>query len=100
MIYRGTTPKMVFTVPFSTELISKAYITFMQKDRKAFDKELSDCECEGNKIILKLTQDDTLNLVSNIKVNIQIRALLTDGSAVASKIIEENVKDVLKDGEI
>ena len=100
MIYRGTTPKFIFTLPFSSELIGKAYITFLQKDRKAIDKELSDCEVEGNKITIKLTQADTLNLVSNIKVNIQIRALLTDGSVVASKIIEENVKDILKDGEI
>ena len=100
MIYRGTTPKLDFTLPFNTELLDKAYITFFQKDRQAIEKEKSDCEIDTNKLILTLSQADTLKLVSNVPVKIQVRALLTDGSAIASKVIEKKVKDVLKDGEI
>ena len=99
-MYRGTTPKLVFTLPFDTNLIDKAYITFFQKDRQAIEKDLSACEIKESKLILKLSQQDTLKLVSKIPVQIQVRALLTDGSAVASTVIEKNVQDVLKDGEI
>lgn len=99
-MYRGTTPKLVFTLPFDTNLIDKAYITFFQKDRQAIEKEKSDCEIDTNKLILTLSQTDTLKLVSNVPVKIQVRALLTDGSAIASKVIEKHVEDVLRDGEI
>lgn len=100
MIFRGTTPKLVFTLPFNTDLIDKIYITFQQKYRKAIEKDITVCNFEDNKVTLTLTQYDTLTFVSNYPVNIQIRALLKDGSAVASKLIEKRVKDVLKDGEI
>lgn len=100
MIFRGTTPKFTFTLPFDTSLIDKVYITFYQRDRKSIEKEISDCELSYNKLTLKLTQNDTLSLVSNVDVQIQIRALLTDGSAVASKVNYKKVADVLKDGEI
>ena len=100
MIYRGTTPRLDFTLPFNTDLIDKAYITFHQKDRQAIEKVKSDCEIDTNKLILTLTQTDTLKLVSSVPVKIQVRALLIDGSAVASKVIEKSVNDVLKDGEI
>ena len=100
MIYRGTTPKLVFTLPFDTSLIDKIYITFQQKYRKAIEKDKSVCSFENNKVTLKLTQYDTLTFVSNYPLNIQLRVLLQDGSAIASKVIDKQVKDVLKDGAI
>lgn len=100
MIYRGTTPKLVFKVNFNTALVEKIYITFSQKDRKPVDKELSDCELEEGKVIVKLTQKDTLSFVSKFPVKIQIRVKLTDGTATATKTIEKTVVDILKDGEI
>ena len=100
MIYRGTTPKLTFPLPFDINLIDKVYITFFQKDRQAIEKDLTVCEIEENNLVLKLSQQDTLKLVSKTPLQIQIRALLTDGSAIASKVIEKNVQDVLKDGEI
>lgn len=99
-MYRGTTPKLTFTIPFDTSTIAKLYITFFQKERLRVEKELSECEIEGNKISVTLTQEDTLSFVSNAVVQIQIRALFTDGNAQASKIMEMTVKDVLKDGVI
>lgn len=99
-MYRGTTPTLTFTLPYETNLISKCYVSFFQKERIRVEKELANCDCDGNKISVKLTQADTLSFVSNTVVKIQIRALLTDGNAVTSKIMEMTVKDVLKDGEI
>lgn len=99
-MYRGTTPTLTFTLPFETNLISKCYVSFFQKERLRVEKELTNCDCVGKTITVKLTQSDTLSFVSNAVVKIQIRALLSDGNAVASKVMEMNVKDVLKDGEI
>ena len=100
MIYRGTTPKLKFKVKFDTSLLDKAYITFFQKDRYAFEKDITACEVEENSLIVKLSQSDTLKLVSKYPVIIQIRALLNDGTSLASKYMEKEVHDVLKDGEI
>lgn len=99
-MYRGTTPRLIFKVPYETSLIDKLYITFHQKDRKQFEKTKADCTFDGCLIYLRLTQEDTLRLVTNTPLEIQIRALLTDGTAGASKPIKTTVYDVLKDGVI
>ena len=99
-MFRGTTPKLVFTLPFDTSLIDKIYITFQQKYRKAIEKDITTCKVDKNNVTLTPTQHDTLTFVSNYPVSIQLRVLLKDGSAVASKVIERHVKDVLKDGVI
>ena len=50
-------------------------------------------------ITLVLSQTDTLGFISKT-VNIQVRAITTDGTAIASKIITADVGMILKSGEI
>ena len=100
MLYRGTTPTIKFSLNYDTSTLTVAYITFSQKGYIKFEKTLEDCNLGTNYITVKLTQEDTLKLTPNIPVETQVRALLADGTAVASKIIEKDVADVLKDGEI
>lgn len=97
---RGTTPRLEFALPFDTEMIQEAYITFAHKRNVVFEKTLSECTCEGEKIVLKLTQKDTLALMSESVVEIQIRVLTTHGEALASNIMCAAVNRILKDGEI
>lgn len=96
---RGTTPMLVFTLPFDTGLLAEAYVTFAQKDEVVLEKSLSDCVTDGNKMTVKLTQADTLKLKAGF-VDIQIRAKTTSGDALASEIITVSAQKILKDGMI
>ena len=97
---RGTTPTLEFTLPFSTELLAEAYVTLSQNKRVVVDKSLENCERSGNRLSVKLTQADTLLLDSDHKTEIQVRAKLNSGDAVASRIVTVNTERILKDGEI
>lgn len=96
---RGTTPTLEFTLPFDTALLSEAYVTFAQQDKVVLEKSLSDCVTDGNKMTVKLTQADTLKLQVGF-VDIQIRAKMTGGDALASGIITVSAQKILKDGAI
>lgn len=97
---RGTTPTLEFTLPFSTELLAEAYVTLSQNKKVVVDKSLEECEVSGNKLSVKLKQADTLLLDSDHKTEIQVRAKLNSGDAVASRIVTVSTERILKDGEI
>lgn len=97
---RGTTPRLEFTLPFGTDMIQAAYVTFAHKGNVVLEKELSECSCEGDKIILNLSQKDTLALQAGTVVEMQIRVLTIGNNALASNIMTAPVSRILKDGEI
>lgn len=97
---RGTTPTLEFTIPFDTSLLAEAWVTLSQNKTVVIDKQLSECQCEGNKMTVKLTQEETLLLKCNCLTEIQIRARTTDGNAVASEIMTVSPDRILKDGVI
>lgn len=97
---RGTTPTLEFTIPFDTGLLAEAWVTLSQNKNIVLDKRLSDCQCDGNVMTVKLTQEDTLKLKCNCLTEIQIRARTKDGNAVASEIMTVSPDRILKDGVI
>ena len=97
---RGTTPTLEFTLPFSTELLAEAYVTLSQNKKVVVDKSLEDCECNENRLSVKLTQEETLLLDSDHKTEIQIRARTNEDEALASDIITVSTDRILKDGVI
>lgn len=97
---RGTTPKLEFIIPFNTDIIMNLYITFNQVGENVLEKTENDCNFEENTIVCHLTQADTLMFNEKNNVSIQIRIKTIDGESLASNIINESVKKVLKDGEI
>lgn len=98
---RGTTPKLTFTLPFSTEDINLLYVTFSQEDGQVtLEKSTQDCELEDNKIVLHLSQEDTLSLTELLPTYIQIRIKTNSGEAIASNIIKTETRRILKDGTI
>lgn len=101
-MFRGTTPTLVFKLPFDPKILSDVYITFVQENQMKLEKVIQDCELgsENKEIRVKLTQEDTLILAEEQYVYIQIRAKTQDGTAVASDIIRSFVAKILKDGEI
>ncbi len=99
-IIRGTTPTNYFDVDLDLTEADVIYITYEQNDEVVFEKQKSDITITPERLSVELTQEDTLKLDDEYDVKIQIRARLSDGTAVASNIVKTNVSRVLKDGVI
>ena len=97
---RGTTPRLEFTLPFETSLLAEVWITLSQNRAIVLDKKLMDCECKGCVLALTLSQEDTLRLSQESRVEIQLRVKTRSGEALASDIISERADRILKDGVI
>ena len=97
--HRGTTPKIVFTLPFTASALESVYITFSQGRAETLILHGDRITAEGNTLTVHLTQDETLRFV-NKQVEIQIRAIDTTGNAIASKIITADVARILQNGVI
>lgn len=99
---RGTTPTLEFTLPFDTSLIAEMYVTIAQGEKTVLEKTLSDCNCSGTSVSLTLTQEDTLRLQQQPRLQgeIQIRVRTTAGEAFASDIMSVYVGRILKEGVI
>lgn len=96
---QGTTPKHTFTLPFDTNIVEKVRIVYAQRDDVKIVKTEADAEMDGNTISVKLSQEDTLQLNSNLKTYVQVRVVTYDGEAFASDIITVNTERCL-DGEV
>lgn len=97
---RGTTPLLEFVIPFDTGVLAEAFITLSQNGVVVLEKALEDCECAANKLSVRLTQEETLELIHGINTEIQIRAKTVSGESVASNIFRERTDRILKDGVI
>ena len=97
---RGTTPTLEFTLPFDVGILAEAWVTMAQKGEVVLDKQLSECQCGGNVLTVKLTQEETLSLKCNCLTEIQIRVRTVDGNALASKVMSVSPDRILKDGVI
>lgn len=97
---RGTTPTLEFKLPFDTDILAEAWVTMAQNKEVVLDKQMSECQCSGNVLTVKLTQEETLALKCNCMVEIQVRAKTKEGEVLASDIITESPDRILKDGVI
>ena len=101
---RGTTPSIEITVKTEIDLhqIAQIWITISQQTKIKIDKNINDItsfDYEKNMIFIKLTQDDTLGLKAGDAL-FQIRALLEDGTALATLGVTVEIADINKDGVI
>ena len=99
-IIPGTTPSISFYLPFDFELVDELWFTATQRNREMFTKCKDDVQVEGSKIIIDLTQEETLMLSPGQKVKLQVRILTTGGDALASQTETVDVMDVQKGGVI
>ena len=98
---RGTTPTLTFTLPVQVSTLSEYWVTISQKyENLTINKTSSDCSAEDDTITVTLSQEDTLKLIGDKPVYIQIRALTTGGVALATKMWSCPVDDILKEGVI
>lgn len=96
-MYRGTTPTFTFTLQFDASSIDNAYATFAQSGEVKIDKSLEDMQIDGKKLILKLTQEETLLLKGNSGVEIQL-SVRVGSNVMRSKIMTVTVNRILKEG--
>lgn len=99
-IFPGTTPTLSFTLPFDPALLAEAWITLQQSPADTITKTLSDCEIVGNKLSFTLAQEETLKIIPNAQILIQMRVRFADGSASASRVISVDAAYILKGGVI
>ena len=97
-MYRGTTPTLVFTLPFDCSNITRLNIAFAQNEIVILEKTLEDCTVDGKTLSVTLTEEDTLLFDCHKRcVEIQLRVACSE-SRLASKIIKTSVDRILKDG--
>ena len=101
MIIRGTTPPIRFTFSDVNPLeMAAAFLTVHQND-VTIEKELSSASSvTDNMIEWQLTQEETLALEAGRLAQVQCRDRFASGAVGASRIYDENVYAVLKEGEI
>lgn len=101
-MYRGTTPKLTFTLSIAPSRFLKLYITAEQSGRVVFERTLDEVDKNDitKSVSFRLTQDETLALSEKAQIFMQARGVMTDGNAVASDIVTTGVSRILKEGAI
>lgn len=97
---RGTTPTLEFVIPLDTGQLAEAFVTVSQNDELVFEKPLMQCQCDGNKLSVQLTQEESLKLTSGICVVFALVAKTLNGERVESNKFIERVYETTKDGVI
>lgn len=97
---RGTTPTLIFTFPFEVSAVQKLWLTFSQNDKEVFTIDKDHCQLSESNVTVTLTQEQTLQLINNARVEVQFRVLTYNGTALASNILKLPVQRILKGGVI
>lgn len=99
-MYRGTTPTFVFEIDTGgVELdVKTIWLTFSQ-GKVGITKTQDDVYVtEDSRIIVTLSQDETLQFESGKTVEVQARILTTEGKALATEILQIHANRILKGG--
>lgn len=96
--HRGTTPVNTFNVNVDLREAT-IYVSYAQRGRVIVEKTGHDLFVTETSIETTLTQEETLCFRPG-EVRIQIRYVMSDGTADASNIIETTSEEILKDGVI
>ena len=97
---KGTTPTLHYNLPFESSVIKSAEIVveYVDANKKVqIVKQLGDCTLGDKCIETVLTQDETLQLPAPSTVEVQLRILTTDGTALATIPEKVTVKRLLKE---
>lgn len=96
-MYRGTTPTLIFKINSSIDLsnIKQVWITFEDADETTFTKDDVIIDAENKRIMLELTQEQTLKFTG--KINCQIRILDSNDKAFCSQILKTSFNRIIKE---
>lgn len=99
---RGTTPILKINVKSNVNLadVVQMWATITNENyERTFDINAMEIDAEAKTIIILLSQEDTLAFPVGT-ASIQLRGLLSDETAFASKIKQITISKILKDGVI
>ena len=96
VLRQGTTPEFVFELPFDTDRVKTAKVTFVTNNGTKVEKRHEDCSLEGNKITVKLSQEDTFRLEVG-PIRVQLRILTQNEEALSSDTFSVNISKCLDD---
>lgn len=99
-IMPGTTPIICFYLPFEFDVVAEMWFTVSQRNTELFTKSKNEVDVEGSKVIVRLSQEETLRLNPSQKADIQVRFRTTGGDALASQVVTLEVDKILKGGVI
>ena len=94
---KGTTPSFVFELPIEVDTIKNAKVIFSFNNDVKLEKYLKQCAASGNKLTVKLTQEETFLFECNATVKIQLRVVTVNGDALASDVFSVFVHQCLDD---
>ena len=98
---RGTTPTHTFSVDVDLTSATAIYLTYKQGNQTIVERDNTEMTVTAESIQVKLTQEETLAFNSAANIQIQIRAVFSDGTAIASDILTVSpAGQILKDGVI
>ena len=92
---QGTTPTIVFNLPFDVSTIENLEIYFGQNSERLFTKGYNDCSMSGTLLQVTLKQRDTLMLDFEEKLEVQARFRFTDDTVEATNIGKVKVGELL-----
>ena len=101
-MYRGTTPTNIINVDLDLTGMT-IFVTYTQNGKILFEKTNDVITVESDKLLVPLTQEETLSLDANRRgdpIYVQIRAIDALGNAIASNIMTTSAEGILKDGVI
>ena len=77
---RGTTPMVVYNMPFEVSLIEKIRIYFLQGNDTLITKTEEDCAFDGTQVALQLSEEETYLLSSKKRLETKARYKLKNGT--------------------
>jgi hypothetical protein len=95
LVTRGSTPTHFFELPFSTQELSDACITYAAETMEPIDFYLSDCRVKDKYIIIDLTQENTLSFPEGEVVEVQIKVLTKSNKVFVSPTYRLGIEKVL-----
>lgn len=95
---RGTTPTLIFTTPYPSELIEGGSIIFSQRGIVFMEKSVEKGEVEVDDYVVKvtLTREETLAMTEVDKLKMQIDLDLRSGKNAVSNVLKETIDPYLK----
>lgn len=97
-MYQATTPTHTYKLPIQTATCKVIQVSYEQGDTQfvwqSDGEELPDgMTYDGDKVLIRLTQEQTLSFNTNGPVTSQVRALTYGGDAFASRKFKISVKE-------
>lgn len=72
-------------------------VTFEQKGETKVERTLEGCEVKGEKLLVTLTQEETLGFDIDDLVRMQVKFIDFDGNVSASQIIQKSCFEILNE---